>query len=197
MNRALRAVLVGVLLCTPVALSACSAGQVAQTASQDRNKAGGSAEAGDILLRGARLAYPSGGEYAVGSDARLIVAIANGGPTDDTLVSISGSSFQGVEVTGTSAAATSAAPGATNSTVDIPVPGHQNVYIGGDGPTVTLTGLPRTLAVGDSVQVTMTFAQAGDIPVTVLVGDPTRDLPRGSAFNFKDQSKGADAGVGG
>ena len=40
MNRALRAATMGVLLLGPLALSACSAGQVTQTATQDRDKAG-------------------------------------------------------------------------------------------------------------------------------------------------------------
>ena len=40
MNRALRAATIGVLLLSPAALSACSAGQVTQTASQNRDKTG-------------------------------------------------------------------------------------------------------------------------------------------------------------
>jgi hypothetical protein len=56
--------------------------------------------------------------------------------------------------------------------------------VGGNGPVVTLTGLTKTLTSGDSLQLTMSFARAGDIPVTVLVGSPTRDLPRGNAFDF-------------
>src|SRR5688500_6382196 len=39
-NRALRAATMGVLLLPPVALSACSAGQVTQTATQERDKVG-------------------------------------------------------------------------------------------------------------------------------------------------------------
>src|SRR3712207_9405987 len=43
-NRALRAATMGVLLLSPVALTACSAGQVPQTATQNRDKVGRSEE---------------------------------------------------------------------------------------------------------------------------------------------------------
>ena len=58
MNRALRAATMGVLLLSPVALSACSAGQVTQTATQERDKTGAQAQVGDITLRQVQLAYP-------------------------------------------------------------------------------------------------------------------------------------------
>ena len=51
MNRALRAATMGVLLLSPVALSACSAGQVTQTATQERDKTGAQAQVGDITVR--------------------------------------------------------------------------------------------------------------------------------------------------
>jgi copper(I)-binding protein len=214
----------GVLLFSPVALTACSAGQVAQTAEQNRDRVGGMADAGDIAVRQARLAYPDSGEYQPGGDARLLTAITNGGQADDTLVSITGQDFVGAEVTDTTTAApttaaatstasstgsstgpakpssattaatttaattTAATPAATtgSSDLNIPVPAGSTVYIGGDGPVVTLTGLSRTLAPGQSIDVTMTFEKAGAVPVQVLVGTSTRDLPRGSAFDFTE-----------
>ena len=51
MNRALRAATLGVLLLSSVALSACSAGQVTQTATQERDKTGSMAQVGDLTLR--------------------------------------------------------------------------------------------------------------------------------------------------
>jgi len=81
-NRALRAATMGALLLSPVALTACSAGQVAQTATQMRDKVGGTAMVGDITIRDARLAYPTNGEYAAGADARLIVVVSNDGKLD-------------------------------------------------------------------------------------------------------------------
>ena len=55
MNRALRAATMGVLLLSPVVLSACSAGQVTQTATQQRDKTGAQAQVGDLSQRHAQL----------------------------------------------------------------------------------------------------------------------------------------------
>jgi copper(I)-binding protein len=201
-NRALRAAVVGVLLLSPVALSACSAGQVAQTAEQNRDKVGGGATIGDLAIRQAHLAYPVSGTYQEGADARLVVAIANGGQADDTLVSITGDSFQSAEVTGTGAAASSApasgapaSPG-TDAGLNVPIPANSNVYIGGDGPVVTLTGLSQAYGPGQTMDVTMDFQRAGEVTVEVLVGAPTRDLPRGKPFDFSEErAEGSDAGA--
>jgi copper(I)-binding protein len=199
-NRALRAAAMGALLLTPVALSACSAGQVAQTAEQNRDRFGGTAAAGDIAIRNAQLAYPVTGAYQRGGDARLLVAIANGGQTDDTLVSIEGEAFDGVEVTGLAApaaGATTPAPAAGSTELDLPIPANSNVYVGDSGPVVTLTGLSESFAPGQSLDVTMTFEEAGEVPVQVLVGVSTRDLPRGEAFDFHEEEQGVEAGGSG
>ena len=99
MNRALRAATMGVLLLSPVALSACSAGQVTQTATQERDKTGAQAQVGDITLRQGQLLSPSGGgTYDRGDDAELQLAIVNGGPEDDTLVSVDGKGFSSAEI---------------------------------------------------------------------------------------------------
>jgi copper(I)-binding protein len=99
-NRALRAATIGVLLLGPVTLSACSAGQVNQTALQVRDKVGTTVSVGDLVLRQVALEYPKGGRYAAGDDAVLNMAIVNEGARADTLVSISGPGFEGVAVTG-------------------------------------------------------------------------------------------------
>jgi copper(I)-binding protein len=192
-NRALRAAAMGALLLSPVALSACSAGQVAQTATQERDKVGGTAMAGDLTIREARLAYPTNGEYAAGSDPRLIVAISNSGQEDDTLVDITGEGFASAELTGP--AATAPATGGTAATgLDVPIPADSNVFIGGDGPAVVLSDLDEALTTGQGLDVTMSFEQAGDVRVRVLVGTPTRDLPRGEAFDFHEEEGGAEGG---
>lgn len=98
MNRALRAATVGVLLLTPVALTACGVGQVNQTATQIRDKTGPSAQIGDLSLREVLIAYPSGGQYRSGDSAELTMSIANSGPDDDALVGISGDGIDGVQV---------------------------------------------------------------------------------------------------
>src|SRR5688500_1080100 len=62
-NRALRAATMGVLLLSPVALSACSAGQVTQTASQERDKVGAMAQVGDLTIRAVQLVSPGEDGY--------------------------------------------------------------------------------------------------------------------------------------
>jgi len=112
-NRALRAATMGVLLLSPIALSACSAGQVTQTATQQRDKTGAMAQVGHITLREAQLAYPTGGTYEAGDDAELMVAIVNEGDKSDTLTGVDGKGFSDAVIsdgTSSSAATSSAAP---------------------------------------------------------------------------------------
>jgi copper(I)-binding protein len=182
-RRALRAAAMGVLLLSPVALTACSAGQVAQTATQQQNL-GNNVDLGTLHLRSLQLPYPTGGAYSSGDDARLLGAIASSGGTDDTLVSITGDSFTGVEVVNPNAAAPVAAGGNTSS-VDLAVPaGGTLVFGNGTGPSVTLVGLTKDVGVGQYVDVTFTFQQGGVITVPVPVATSARDLPRGKAFDF-------------
>jgi copper(I)-binding protein len=181
----------GVLLLSPVALAACSAGQVAQTATQEQNL-GNSADVGNLHLRALELPYPTGGVYSSGADARLLGAIANDTPTEDTLVSIEGDDFDSVEVVDPSAAPTAAAAAGTGTdSLDITVPGAGTLFLGnGSGPSITLVGLSDELGVGQYVDVTFTFEQAGQVTVAVPVATAKRDLPRGEEFNFHEGAEG-------
>jgi copper(I)-binding protein len=183
----------GVLLLSPVALGACSAGQVAQTATQEQNL-GNSADVGNLHLRALELPYPTGGVYSSGADARLLGAIANDSPTEDTLVSIEGDDFDSVEVVDPNAAPTTAAGTDTNTntnSLDITVPGAATLFLGnGNGPSITLVGLSHELGVGQYVDVTFTFEQAGQVTVAVPVATAKRDLPRGEEFNFHEGAEG-------
>ncbi|MFL6097821.1 MAG: copper chaperone PCu(A)C [Blastococcus sp.] len=115
MNRALRAATMGVLLLSPVALSACSAGQVTQTATQERDKSGAQAQVGDITLREGQLVSPRGGSYDRGDDAELQLAIVNGGTEDDTLVSVDGKGFSSAEISSGSSSSASPSFGSSGS----------------------------------------------------------------------------------
>lgn len=115
MNRALRAATIGVLLFTPVALSACSAGQINQTSTQNRDKYGAFAIVGDLTIRDAALAYPDGGSYAAGQDAELQMVVANPTTAPDVLLSISGPDFAGVRVAGTGTAPLSSSASGSSS----------------------------------------------------------------------------------
>jgi copper(I)-binding protein len=151
-NRALRAATLGVLLLSPVALSACSSGQVAQTATQVRDKTGGQGQVGDVRLREVALAYPNAGTYASGDDAELQMAIANDGSESDTLTGVSGTGFTRAVFTDLStveAASSSAAPGATGAATPTGAPATGAAPTGSTaaGPGPTTTPVPTELPV--------------------------------------------------
>jgi copper(I)-binding protein len=181
-NRGMRAAATAALLLSPVALGACSAGQVAQTAEQNRDKVGGMTSVGDLYLRAVELPYPTGGVYEKGGSARLLAAVANTGETDDTLVGIEGDQFDSVEVVDPEAAGE---PATNSGSLDLAVPANGILYLGnGTGPSVTLVGLADDVGVGESVDVTFTFEQAGSVTILVPVATSPRDLPRGEPFDF-------------
>jgi copper(I)-binding protein len=193
-NRGLRAAATAALLLSPVALGACSAGQVAQTSEQNRDKVGAMTSVGDLSLRAVELPYPTGGVYAQGSSARLLAAVANSAEADDTLVRIEGDQFDSVEVVDPEAVAE---PATNSGSLDLAVPADGILYLGnGTGPSVTLVGLADDLGVGQSVNVTFTFEQAGSVTVPVPVGTSPRDLPRGEPFDFHTE-EGVEQQAGG
>ena len=194
MNRGLRAAATAALLLSPVALGACSAGQVAQTAVQDRDKTGNMSSVGDLALRAVQLPYPTGGVYPSGSDARLLAAVVNPADTEDTLVAIEGDQFASVDVVDPDAAQASAT---SSGSLDLTVPADGILYLGnGTGPSVTLVGLTEDISVGQTVDVTFTFEQAGQVTVPVPVAVASRDLPRGEPFDFEQEQEREQTGGG-
>jgi copper(I)-binding protein len=176
-NRALRAATLGVLLLSPFALSACSAGQITQTASQQRDKAGAMAEVGQINLRAVEFAYPRGGVYEDGDDAELRMAIVNGAREDDALVDISGEGFGEVEIDDDSA-------GGNGSSSEIEIPAGEAIYIDGDNLSVSLTDLDDPLTTGQSLELTFTFENAGEVTVPVIVSTSDEEVARDEGFDF-------------
>ena len=196
MNRALRAATMGVLLLSPVALSACSAGQVTQTATQERDKTGAQAQVGNISLRQAELLHPRGGSYQRGDDADLQVAIINGGTEPDTLVRVGGDGFGSAEIqgpatgTGTSSAASSSAATTTAPTSTasrssvIEIPTGASIFVGGSDYSITLKNLAEPLTTGQYLEVTFTFKNAGDVTLPVTVATSSNSETRGEVFDF-------------
>ena len=200
MNRALRAATMGVLLLSPVVLSACSAGQVTQTATQERDKVGAMAQAGDLTIRAVRLESPRGGTYDSGDDAELQVAIVNAGEEPDALVGISGEGFGDVEfdsgstataspsATPTPTATPTATPGSRSSSdTEIEIPARATIFIGTDGASVTLTDLEQPLTTGQYLELTFEFEKAGELTLPVTVATPDEALERGEAFDFHQE----------
>jgi copper(I)-binding protein len=178
-NRALRAATMGVLLLSPVALSACSAGQVTQTATQERDKTGAQAQVGDITLRQVRLEEPRGGRYEAGDDAELLLAIVNGGEDTDTLVGVEGDGFSDAEI----------------SDDAIEIPRDTTVFVGENRTSVTLHDLDESLTTGQYLEITLTFENAGKIDVPVTVATPEDAEERGEAFDFHQGEGGSQEGT--
>jgi copper(I)-binding protein len=216
----------GVLLLSPVALSACSAGQVTQTATQERDKVGALAAVGDITLRKANLEHPGDGGYAAGDDAVLVLAIANGSDEADTLTDISGEGFDEavISTSGAAAPSTSSVPGASTApadpttdadaaatppvatqtappaaaTTELEIPARSTVFIGEEsGPTVTLSGLDEALTTGRYLELTFTFENAGEVTMLVPVANPAEVLERGEAFDFHHEEEASGGETGG
>ena len=188
MNRALRAAIVGVALFSPVALSACSAGQVAQTATQERDKVGAMAEVGDLTLRQVNLAHPRSGSYDAGDDAELTMAIVNTGDEADTLVSVEGEGFGDVEIAGTPSGSAS-----TSASDEIELPADTTVFVGSDDVTITLTDLDEPLTVGQHLSLVLTFENAGEVTVMATVATPAEELEREEGFDFHhSEEEGAE-----
>ena len=184
MNRALRAATMGVLLLSPVALSACSAGQVTQTATQERDKTGAMAQVGDLTIRQVQLLSPRGGFYERGDDAELQLAVVNTGTEADTLVDVSGEGFRDVEFDdGSTAVGAGTSSGRSSSADGIEIPGNSAVFIG-DEQTVTLTALDDALTTGQYLELTLTFENAGELTLPVTVDTPSESVERGAAFDF-------------
>lgn len=149
----------------PVAAAAvlatgCSAGQVAQTASQVPSVDGLAVDVGDIALRDITLELPSGGFYEAGDDARvLFVAVNENALEADRLLSVSSEAFGG---------------GTDESASDLPVelPPNTDVGFREDGPVVELIGVNELLRSSASVPVTFTFEEAGEVTVMVPVATP-------------------------
>lgn len=206
MNRALRAATLGVALLIPVTLTACSAGQVTQTATQERDKTGSMAQVGDITVRQVQLVNPRGGAYDAGDDAEVRMAIVNTGEETDTLTSVEGEGFGSAEITGVATSATSG--GTPVGSVDvaspdeIELPPDTTIFIGEyegdenpDDLRITLTDLDESLTVGQSVTLVLTFETAGEVTVRATAATPEREIRREEGFDFQPEEGGGEGGA--
>jgi copper(I)-binding protein len=211
-NRALGAATAGVLLLSPLALSACSAGQVTQTNTQERDKVGAMAQVGDITVRAVELESPrGGGGYEAGDDAEMTLAIVNSGQEADTLVEVDGEGFGDAEIqssgspdTGANSGSSTSVGGTTTSGTagsgsnagsdEIEIPSDTTVFVDGDEASITLTDLDESLNVGQYIEVTLSFENAGDVTVLVTVANPEDVEERGEAFDFHEEEGGAEGG---
>ena len=166
----LAATAAGVLL----ALTACGGAEEPEpTLSDDPAEVEGGAVGPDVRLtddvglQQVQLEWPLDGVYEPGEDARLFMAVTNTGGNPVTLTDITGPDFGGVRV-GT----------AEGQGLPLTVDAEDTLYVGAEGPPeVTLLDLGRELRSSQSIPVTFTFAEAGevtsDVPVPAEGQNPT------------------------
>jgi copper(I)-binding protein len=194
-NRALRAATTVVLLVSPAALAACSAGQVTQTATQERDKVGAMGQVGELTIRQVEFLSPREGFYERGDDAELQLAVVNAGEEADTLVDVSGEGFGDVEFDNGSTTSSVGSSSGSSSDEGIEIPGDSSTFVGED-LTITLTDLDEALTAGQYLELTFTFENAGEITIPVTVSTPDEEMERGEAFDFHHEPGSEEAEEG-
>jgi len=175
-------------LAAAAALTGCSAGQVSQTAQQVSTVNGASANVGDLALRDIRIVYPSGGTYAAGSTAELVLVVTNQGLTEDTLVGVTGDFFDSAAIP-TDDPTTSATPTTSaeepEAKVEAPVPAQGILQIGtSEAPSIELIDLSEEISVAEVYSITFVFELAGEVTVEVPVANPVREIDREEGYDF-------------
>jgi copper(I)-binding protein len=144
------------------AVAGCEAGSNAPTLEYHPQSAGTDAAVHGIDIRDAFvLGAPIGSTLAAGQSAGLFIALFNQGHRD-TLTSISA---PGV-------AASVTLPGGRIQLGDL-----QPVYLTGPAPKIILTDLIKPLAGGTAIRITLSFAKAGNVTISVPV------LPRSNDYS--------------
>lgn len=185
-----------------VALAGCGAGQITQTDTQKPAVNGTGGSVGALSISNAALAFPEGADhyYPAGSDAPLLLSIANRGAKDDRLVSVESPAAANVSITGDKkiiarhALQVLAEPAAADTTSPTSAPSGAHSQPGtsatpsvsptadSDSSTdsgeigtarIVLRDLVRDLRPGQTIQVTLTFAEAGRITLRVPIASPS------------------------
>jgi len=184
-----RAVLVAVCATGCALLTgACAAGQIAATADEKPSVDGTSGGVGHMKVVGVSIHAPTGKSYAVGASVPLTAYIANNGDTPDKLVKVSSPSFPGgwdvvstpSLLAGPSGAPSSSTASGTSSGRPQTIPAGSAVSFGLHDLSPSGAGSPETIVLlgykgdgplfpGSAVQVTFTFANAGQATMTVPV----------------------------
>lgn len=189
-------------LATVAALTGCSAGQVTQTSTQVATVNGSSANVGQLALRDIRILYPSGGSYAEGSTAQLVLVVTNQGLAQDTLLDVTGEFFDeatyagdgsdsdesSASATGSGAAAPPADPsdgGDQSSGIDAEIPAEGSLQFGTDeSASIELVDLSEELGAAQVVSITFVFEEAGEVTVGVPIANPLREIDREEGYDF-------------
>jgi len=152
-----------------LSLSACGAGQIAQTATQVAAINGNGADQANIQLRNVHVLFPTSSEFRLeeGGRAELVFTAINTSATEaDRLVSIETEDAADVVLEGAPASGVEIAPQAS---VTGGVPAGQITDPESDELTVILEDLSDQVRPGLTVPATFVFENAGEVRVDVPV----------------------------
>ena len=153
MTRWNRRLLFGAMAILVPVLAGCEAGFNAPTLEFHPASAGVSTTVNGITIDNAFVLGPElGATLPAGGQAGAFLALT--APNDDRLVSVS---------------APGSAASVTVAGAPVDLPSYQLVDLDGPAPEIVLTGLTSPLAGGETVKLTLTFATAGPVSVTVPV----------------------------
>jgi hypothetical protein len=131
----------------------------------------------------------------------------NSSQETDTLVAVEGEGFRDAEIegsSGTSASPTTGAGSGSGTTTgagsrpaagELEIPADTTVFVDGDAATITLTDLDQSLTVGQYIEVTLSFENAGDVTLQVTPANPDEAEERGEAFDFHQEEHSAEEGT--
>ena len=150
-----RVLAVGIGLATVLPLTACGAGNKAETSFEHTTINGLNTASGPILIRDAYVAGPG----IQGGSVTAYMGFCNTGAEDDTLTSVTSSAASSVDLPGrvTFQACNCA----------LLTPGSAGL---------TVNGLKSNLLVGSSMPMTLNFTKAGEIPLLLPVEQGSNDV---------------------
>lgn len=150
-------------------LAGCGAGQSTQTSQQSPAVNGANGQIGPMAVRNAELVFPDGDDhyYASGSDAPLLLTIANTGNSGDELVSISTPAAESVKLQGQRVVQPQQAVRAVQ-------PQSSEVRLQRGELSVLLENLTTDVRPGITIPVTLLFRQSGQLNLDVPIGAPEK-----------------------
>jgi copper(I)-binding protein len=145
----------GIGLAAVLPLTACGAGNKAETSFENTTINGLNTASGPILIRDAFVAGPG----VQGGSVSAYMGLFNVGSEDDQLVSASSSAASSVTVPGT-----------------VTVKAGSGAFLSPGSAGLTINGLKNRLFVGSSLPITLTFAKEGEIQMLLPVEQGVNDV---------------------
>ncbi|MGH3951012.1 MAG: copper chaperone PCu(A)C [Pseudonocardiaceae bacterium] len=175
-----------------IAMAGCGAGQITQTDAHQPAVNGTHGVAGMLRLSDVALAFPEGETkyYPAGSDVPLTLHIANRGDSGDVLTAVQSPAATSVAISGDkeivahhalSVRAEETPEAGSDSAI-----GSEEIGVA----SILLEGLKQDLRPGQTIEVTLTFREAGRITLRVPIAAPSD--PRTA-----EPHEGEQAGEGG